>query len=243
MKAVTHDSISLRGAGIVNITQPKKGARFTLDSIILADFCRIKPRDVILEPGTGTGIVAILLAKKFPDVTITSIEIQGALAELCRNNITQNRLEERIHLIEQDIRQLKSFLTPLLFDAIVVNPPYRIQGTGKLSPHQSRQLSRHDDLASIENWLDLHIFLKNKARFILVFPAERLPDIIAGLRSRQLEPKRMRLVHPYRDKTASLVLVEAVQSAGSGLEVLAPLVIHESPGVYTMEMRKIYDLF
>lgn len=243
MSAVTHDSISLKGAGIVNITQPKKGARFTLDSILLADFCRIKPRDIILEPGTGTGIISILLAKKFPDVALTAIEIQDTLAELCRSNIAQNGLQEHIRLIKQDIRQLKFILTPLSFDAIVVNPPYRKQGTGKLSPHESRQSSRHDELASIENWLDLHIFLKNKARFIIVFPAERLPDIIAGLRLRQLEPKRMRLVHPYQHKTASLVLVEAVQSAGPGLEILAPLVVHESPGVYTVEMRKIYDLY
>ncbi len=240
---VTHDSISLRGAGIVNITQPREGARFTLDSILLADFCRIKSRDTILEPGAGTGIVSILLAKKFPDVVVTAIELQEALAELCRNNIAQNGLQEHVQLIEQDIRRLKDILKPHSFDAIVVNPPYRKQGSGKLSPHESRQASRHDDLASIDNWLDLHVFLKNKARFNVVFPSERLSDIIAGLRLRHLEPKRMRLVHPYRHKTASLVLVEAVQSAGSGLEVLEPLVIHESPSVYTEEMQKIYDLF
>jgi len=243
MKMVTHDSISLRGAGIVNITQPKEGARFTLDSILLADFCRIKSRDTILEPGAGTGIVSIILAKKFPSVVVTAIELQEALVELCRKNIAQNGLQENIQLIEQDIRGLKGILKPHSFDAIVVNPPYRKQGSGKLSPHKSRQVSRHDDLASIDNWLDLQVFLKNKARFNVVFPSERLSDLIAGLRLRHLEPKRMRLVHPYRHESASLVLVEAVQSAGSGLEVLEPLVIHESPGVYTVEMRKIYDLF
>jgi len=242
MNAVTHDSISLRGAGIATITQPKKGLRFTLDSILLADFCRIKPHDVILEPGTGTGIIAILLAKKFPDVAVTAIEFQDSLAELCRDNIVQNGLQEHIRLIERDISQLKHILTPLSFDAIVVNPPYRKRGSGKRSPHGSRQLSRHDDLTSIGDWLDLHVFLKNRARFIHVFPAERLADIIAGLRLRHLEPKRMRLVHPYRHKTASLVLVEAVRSAGPGLEVLAPLVIQESPGVYSVEMQRIYDL-
>jgi len=242
MKTVTYDSISLRGAGIVNITQPKKGARFTLDSLLLADFCRLKRRAVILEPGSGTGIVSILLAKKSPYASIMAIEVQHALAELCKDNIFKNGLQEHIRLIERDIRQLKNILTPVSFDAIVANPPYRKQGTGKLSPHEPRQLSRHDNLASIENWLDLHVFLKNKARFILVFSAERLPDLIAGLRLRRLEPKRMRLVHPYLDKPASLALVEAVQSGGSGLEVLAPLVIHESPGVFTVEMRRIYDL-
>src|SRR5271169_6365087 len=100
MNTVTHDSISLQGAGIVTITQPKKGARFTLDSILLADFCRIKPHDAILEPGTGTGIIAILLAKKFPGVAVTAIEIQDTLAELCRKNIAQNGMQEHIRLIE-----------------------------------------------------------------------------------------------------------------------------------------------
>lgn len=242
MTAVTSDSISLRGAGIVHIAQPKKGARFTLDSLLLADFCRIKPRDLILEPGTGTGIVSLLLAKKFRHAMITAVEIQRTLAELCRNNIIQNGLQDHVRLIEQDLRQLKNIFTPHSFDAIVANPPYTRQGTGKVSPHESRQASRHDDLATIENWLDLHVFLKNKARYILVFPAERLPDLIAGLRMRGLEPKRMRLVHPYQDKKAALVLIESVQSGGPGLEVLPPLVVHHTPGLYSGEMRRIYNL-
>jgi tRNA1Val (adenine37-N6)-methyltransferase len=242
MTVVTHDTISLRDAGVVHIAQPKKGARFTLDSLLLADFCRIKPRDVVLEPGTGTGIVSILLAKKFPDIVLTSIEIQPSLAELCRNNVTQNGLESRIRTVELDIKQMKRVLKPLSFDALVANPPYTKRGTGKQSPHEARQFSRHDNLATIDDWLDLHVFLKDKARFVLIYPAEKLPDLIAGLRSRSLEPKRMRLVHPYRDKSASLVLIEAIKDAGIGLEVLPPLVVHETHDSYSEEMRQIYDL-
>ncbi len=242
MRTVTRDSISLRGAGVVTIVQQKKGHRFTLDSILLADFCRIKPRDRILEPGTGTGIISLLLAKKYPHVRITAVEMQTALAGLCRQNIIDNRLDEHVVLLEQDIRTLKGELKTSTFDVIVANAPYTRSGAGRQSPYPERMLSRHDRGADIVTWLDLRMFLKNKGRYFLVFPADRLSELIYSLRINRLEPKRIRLVHPYEGKPASLVLIEAVKSAGIGLEVLPPLMVHDADSGYTEEMRHIYDL-
>src|SRR5512135_973815 len=173
MNAVTCDQIALRGAGIVSITQPEKGARFTLDSLLLADFCRIKPRDTILEPGAGTGIISLLLAKKFPRVSVVSIEAQAAVANICSRNISDNGLDDRIVLLNQDIREIHHTLKPASFDAIVANPPYTRTGTGRQSPVQERLTSRHDQLGTIQAWLDLRIFLRNKGRYFLVFPAGR----------------------------------------------------------------------
>jgi tRNA1(Val) A37 N6-methylase TrmN6 len=242
VRTVTRDSISLRGAGTVTIVQRKKGHRFTLDSILLADFCRIKPRDRILEPGAGTGIISLLLAKKYPHVRITAVEMQTALAGLCRRNIIDNGLDDHIVLFEQDIRILKGKLKTSTFDVIVANAPYTKNGTGRQSPCPERMLSRHDRGANIVTWLDLQMFLKNKGRYFLVFPADRLSELITSLRMNRLEPKRIRLVYPYASKPASLVLIEAVKSAGIGLEVLPPLVVHDADSGYTEEMRHIYDL-
>jgi tRNA1Val (adenine37-N6)-methyltransferase len=239
---VTRDSISLRGAGAVTIVQQKKGHRFTLDSILLADFCRIKPRDKILEPGAGTGIISLLLAKKYPHVRIKAVEIQTALADLCRQNIIDNGLSDQIILLEQDIRSLEGELKASTFDVIVANAPYTKSGAGRQSPRPERLLSRHDRGADIAAWLNLQIFLKNKGRYFLVFPADRLSELISSLRMYHLEPKRMRLVHPYDGRPASLVLIEAVRSAGIGLEVLPPLIVHATESGYTEEMRHIYDL-
>lgn len=238
----THDSISLRDAGVVTIIQQKKGARFTLDSLLLADFCRIKSWDRVLEPGAGTGIISLLLAKKYPRSHIVAVEIQSAAARLFRRNIAANRLENRIMLVEQDLSKLKGELKPDTFDIIVANPPYTKTGTGKQSPSTERSISRHDKLGDIAAWLDLHLFLKNKGRYVLVFPSDRLVDLIASLRIRKLEPKLIRFVHPYQGKPASLVLIEAIKSSGTGLQVLPPLVIHKDGGGYSEEMRKIYAL-
>ncbi len=238
----TRDSISMRGAGVVTITQPRKGARFTLDSLILADFCRVKPEDTILEPGTGTGIISILLAKKFPDAALVAVETQPAAVDVCRKNISDNGVDAHILFFDKDIKTLRTVLKPATFDLIVANPPYTRTGTGKQSPHAERLTARHDVLGDLRAWLDLQVFLKNKGRYVLIFASDRLAELITSLRSRKLEPKRMRLVHPYADRQATLVLIEAVKASGIGLEVLPPLVIHETNGHFTREMRSLYDL-
>lgn len=238
----THDSISLRGAGIVAVTQPKTGARFTMDSLLLADFCRVKPRDRILEPGAGTGIISLLLAKKHPHSRITAVELQPAEAELFRWNIAENGLDDRITLIVQDIATLKKTPKPQLFDIIIANPPFTAWRAGRKSPLIERQTARHDESAPLMAWLNLQTLLKNRGRYCLVFPAGRAAELMSLLREKKLEPKRLRFVHPSDGKAAYLVLIEAVKSAGTGLEVMPPLIIHETAGGYTGEMKQIYSL-
>jgi tRNA1Val (adenine37-N6)-methyltransferase len=238
----THDTIALRGAGVVQIAQPAKGHRFTLDSILLADFCRIKPKDRVLEPGAGTGIISLLLAKKHPRTYFTAVEVQPQLADLCEQNIVDNSLDGRITVIARDLRKLSKTLGQGSLSVIVANPPYIKEGTGRSSPHAARQIARHDRAASLDAWLNLHRFLKNGGKYFIIFPAARLAELVVLMKRRMLELKRLRLVHPYRDKPASLVLLEAVKEGGSGLEVLPPLIVHEPGGGYTKEMREIYGI-
>ncbi len=239
---VTHDTIFLRGAGIVTLTQPSRGHRFTLDSILLADFCRIKPKDRILEPGGGTGIISLVLAKKFPRAHVTAVELQPSLAAFCEQNIADNDLSGSIDVIGKDLRKLSSVLAPGSFSVIVANPPFIKEGAGRISPLAERHIARHDHAASLGTWLNLHRFLKNGGRYCIVFPAARMAELIARMRELKLEPKRLRLVHPYHEKPASLVLVEAAKESGTGLEVMPPLFVHEPGGGYSREMREIYGL-
>jgi tRNA1Val (adenine37-N6)-methyltransferase len=241
MTSLTHDSISLRGAGVVTIIQQKEGHRFTLDSLLLADFCRIKPRDKILEPGAGTGVISILLAKKFPGTAITAVESHPGAVKLARRNIADNGLDGRITLAGRDIKGLKKVLARESFDVIVTNPPYTKAGSGRLCPQTARQTARHDASADIGAWLDLQCFLKNKGRYNLIFPAARTTEVVSLMRTRHLEPKRARFVHPYQDGPASLVLIEAVKAAGTGLEILPPLIAHVHGGAYSEELKNIYS--
>jgi len=238
----THDSIAIRGTGVVRISQLAKSHRFTLDSILLADFCRIKPQERVLEPGAGTGVISLLLAKKHPQAFFTAVEVQPQLVDLCERNIIDNSLEGRTTVIAEDLRRLSRTLARGSFSVIVANPPYIKEGTGRTSPNAARQIARHDRAAFLGSWMNLHRFLKNNGKYCLVFPAARLAELIALMKRRKLEPKRLRLVHPYRDKPASLVLLESVKEGGNGLEVLPPLIVHEPGGGYTEEMRAIYGI-
>lgn len=242
MKETSDDTISLRGTGIVSLRQPKKGNRFTLDSLLLADFCQLKPRDRVLEPGTGTGIISLLLAKKFPFIRITALEVQPAAADLCRFNITQNNLDNRIRLVEQPLESTKTLLRSSVFDVIIANPPYTRSGSGRPSPRADRLLSRHEHLTDLHAWLALQTFLKNRGRYVLVFSADRFADVITALRSNKLEPKRIRFVQTYQRVPAHLVLIEARKAAGVGMQILPPLIVHNTGGGYSEEMQKIYGM-
>ncbi len=240
MTAITHDSIALRGAGVIAVSQPRKGHRFTLDSILLADFCRVKPKERVLEPGAGTGVISIALAKKHPRSLFYPVEIQPELVELCEQNAKNNGVKHNIITVKRDIRRLYQSINPGGFDLVVTNPPYTRAGTGKISPFPGRRMARQDLLGRIEFWLDLQKFLKQGGRYTIVFPAGRLAELLSLMRERGLEPKRLRIAHPGEQKPASVVLVEAVKSGGPGLEVLPPLIVHQKDGGYTQEVCAIY---
>ncbi len=239
--SITHDSIAMRGAGVVQIIQPAKGHRFTLDSILLADFCRIKPKERVLEPGAGTGVISLLLAKKYPRSLLYPVEVQDDLYDLCEENRRINTLDNIVP-VHRDIRRLYQTIMPGIFDVLVTNPPYVRTGTGRTSPDVNRKVARQDLLARIEFWLDLQKFLKQGGRYNIVFPTRRLAELLSLMRTRRMEPKRMRMVHPYAGKPASLVLIEAVKEGGTDLEILPPLVVHEQGGEYTLEVKDIYGL-
>ena len=242
MISSTLDSIVLRNAGMVSIAQPKNGFRFTVDSLLLVDFCRAQQRDRILEPGSGTGIISILLARKFPRARIIASEVEPQAFNLLCQNIKRNGLADVITPLERDIRYLGRSIAPDFFDVIIANPPYIKYGTGQESPSRARQTARQDVTASLPHWLDLHTFLRDKGKYFLVFPASRAAEIMSLLQKRGMEPKRLRCVHPFQEKPASLVLIEAIKTKGVGLEILPPLVVHERGGGYSQEMREIYGM-
>ncbi len=211
-----------------------------MDSLLLADFCRIGSPGRILEPGAGTGIISVLLARKFPGARIIAVEVEPQAFNLLRHNILHNGLVDVIMPLDRDIRYLAQSIAPDSFDVIIANPPYTRCGTGKKSPSVERQIARQDQTASLPCWLDLQTLLRDKGTYFLVFPANRAAELMTLLRERGLEPKRLRCVHPFEDKPASLVLIEAIKTKGLGLEILPPLVVHEQGGGYSKEMREIY---
>jgi tRNA1Val (adenine37-N6)-methyltransferase len=222
----------------LRIIQKKEGYRFALDSLLLANFCRFKPRDRVLELGTGGGIIALWLSREYPKIHLVGLELQAGLMELARRNRILNRAESRISLVRGDIRVLAHFFRPAIFDAVVTNPPYRPLRTGRINPQSEKALARHELTVDLEQLLAAaRQVLKKRGKFFLIYPVRRLAALLALSRQYRLEPKRLQLVQSLTDREADWVLMEAIKEGGEELKVLPALVVYEDPGVYSPEVR------
>ena len=225
------------------ILQSQNGFRFGMDAVLLAEFTEIRPQERVLDLGCGNGILPLLLAARYPDLHMIGLELNADSAELAGRNMAYNHLEDRILIEEGDIREAVSRFGAASFDVLVSNPPYMILSHGKVSPNSRIAMARHEvcctfrDLAGSAAGL-----LRDHGRLYLVHRPFRLAEIMDTLREFRLEPKRMRLVHPFADREANLVLIEAVRGGNQRITVEPPLIVYEQPGVYTEELRKIYKM-
>ncbi len=228
----------LQRCGYWIIQNPGK-ACFGMDAVLLSDFTRVRPGENVLDLGTGTGILPILLAAKTQGGHFTGLEIQTEMAEMADRSVRLNGLEEKIGIVEGDLRTASEIFGQNVFDVVVSNPPYLKEG--RENEERSRALSRHEILCTLGDVIrETSRVLKPGGKFFLVHRPERLPEILEALQRNRLEPKRMRLVHSCSGKEASLVLLESVRGGHPGLKVEAPLIVCERPGIRSRELRKIY---
>ena len=227
MKPLTCDAFL---GGRLKVRQHRNGYRFSLDSILLAAFARFKPKDRIVDLGAGCGIVALLAALWHPGISAVAVKIQADLAALARANAVDNNLADRVVVIEGDLRRIKRAETGAV-DQVLANPPYYPHGTGRLNPDDEKAVARHEILANLADFTAAgRRLLALGGRFAVIYPAERCVDLIWQLRQAGLEPKRLRLAHPYPGAEAGHVLVEAVRGAGPGLRIETPLFVRASAG-------------
>lgn len=194
----------------------------------------------MLELGAGCGVVSIMIASLYRPCEVVAVEIQPRLAEMIECNIAINRLQS-VRSICADVRSKKiSGLAPASFDLILANPPYRAAATGRESPDHGRRLARSESIGTLQDFVvAARRYARRGGRVAFVFTARRSAELISAMRTNQLEPKRIRFVHPQIDLPASVMLVEA--RAGGGIEaaVEPPLILYERPGIYTAEAQAI----
>lgn len=225
------------------IIQKKDGFCFGIDSILLSDFANeIKKDSKVVDLGTGTGILSILLCAKTKLSKIIGIEIQEDIADMARRSIKLNGLQDRFEVINEDIKNLKKIINQNEFDAVIMNPPYMELNTGKTNENTKKLISRHEITASLEDFIiTSKNLLKDKGNLYIVHRPNRLIDVCYLLRKHKLEPKTIRFVYPKKESQANLVLIKAVKNGGSFLKVMEPLYVYENDGSYTKEILKIYN--
>jgi tRNA1Val (adenine37-N6)-methyltransferase len=226
--------------GELQVYQKKQGYRFSIDSILLADFVTIRSGNKVVDLGTGNGVVPLILAYRYPSITLTGIEIQRQMADRAARNVRLNGYEDRIAIACMDVSSAAEHFKPESCDSVVCNPPYRRASSGRLSPSSEKQIARHELKARLDDFVNAAAFsLKNKGFFACLQVEDRTVDLLTAMRSAGIEPKRLRVVHPFADAEASMILVEAVKGGRGGLEILPPLVVYVSAQMYTAELKAI----
>lgn len=223
------------------IIQNTKKFCFGMDAVLLSGFARVLPGEKVLDLGTGTGIIPILLEAKTEGKYYTGLEIQEESADMARRSVALNKLEDRVTIVTGDIKEASTLFGPSSFDVVTSNPPYMNHHHGLVNPGEAKAIARHEILCSLEDVIrEAAKVLKPNGRFYLVHRPFRLVEIINTLTAYKLEPKRMKLVYPYVDKEPNMVLLECSKGGKPMLKVEAPLIVYKEQNVYTDEIYDIY---
>lgn len=223
------------------IIQNTKKFCFGMDAVLLSGYARVNPGETVLDLGTGTGIIPILLEAKTQGKHFTGLEIQSDIADMARRSVIINKLEDKIDIVEGDIKEASKHFGAASFDVVTCNPPYMNHSHGIVNPDSSKAIARHEILCTLEDVVrEAARVLKPNGRIYMVHRPFRLVDIINTCSRYKLETKRMRLVYPYLDKEPNMVLMECVKGGGRNLIVEAPLIVYKESGVYTDEIYDVY---
>jgi len=234
------DDLQINGYKIIQ--HPDKFC-FGMDAVLLSGFANVMEGEKVLDLGTGTGILPILLEAKTEGEHFTGLEIQAASAEMASRSVLYNSLNAKIDIIEGDIKEASNIFGKASFNVVTSNPPYMTGGKGLKNPNDSKAIARHELLCSLDDVVrETAAVLKPKGRCYYVHRPSRIVEIFEAMRKYKIEPKRMRLVYPYVDKKPNMVLIEGVRGGGAQLTVEPPLIVYKETGKYTKEIYDIYGM-
>ncbi len=230
----------LQRSGYHIIQHPEKFC-FGMDAVLLSHFAELKKDSRVLDMGTGTGVIPILLCAISDASRFDALEIQEESVDMACRSIALNGLEERIHVTRGNIREASSIYGRHVFDAVITNPPYMNDKHGLRNPEMPKAIARHEIYCTLEDVIrEASEVLKPKKSFFMVHRPQRLPEIFHTLQQYRLEPKRMRLVHPFVYKEPNMVLIEAVRDGNPMLKIEPPIIVYEKKGQYTQQILDLY---
>lgn len=224
-----------------HIIQDPKRFCFGVDAVILSGFAKVKKGETVVDLGTGTGIIPILLAAKSQGAQFSGLEIQPESAEMANRSVLLNELEARVSIREGDIKEAAALFGASSCNVVTSNPPYMNEGGGLVNPFAAKAIARHEILCTLEDVVAAAAkLLRPNGRFYMIHRPHRLTDILVLLRQYKLEPKRLRFVQPYANQEPTMVLIEAVRGGKPMVKIAPPLIIYQSPNQYTEEIFEIY---
>ncbi|MBM7833923.1 tRNA1(Val) (adenine(37)-N6)-methyltransferase [Clostridium sardiniense] len=231
------DDLQLNGLMLIQKTD---GFKFGVDAVLLSDFANVKKKHKVIDLCTGTGIIPFLLYGKYNPSSIKGIEVQEDMVEMANRSVNLNETYN-IEFIHRDLKDRDFLKTVEKADVITVNPPYKLNNAGIVNPSDKLSIARHEVLCNLENVIEAsRILLKDNGRLFMVHRPERLADIITLMRKYKIEPKRIRMVHPNKNKAPNIVLVEGQRDGGSFLKWDAPIYVYNEDGNYSDEINRIY---
>ena len=228
--------------GFYVIQNPEKFC-FGMDAVLLSGFAKIRNNARVLDMGTGTGIIPILLKSREKGTHFTGLEIQKECADMASRSVAYNGLESAIDIVCGDIKEAAEIFGAASFDVVTSNPPYMIGEHGLRNPYMAKAIARHEVLCTLEDVVSqASRVLKDRGHFFMVHRPFRLAEIFQVMMKYKLEPKRMQLVYPYIDREPNMVLIEACKGGNSRITVERPLIVYEKPGEYTKSILEIYGM-
>ena len=233
------DDLEFNGLKII---QNKNGFCFGIDSVLLSDFAKnMRKNSKVIDLGTGTGIINILLSGKTTAKELVGVEVQEEVADMAKRSVKLNGVEGKIEILNKNILDLKNIYNKGYFDVVVTNPPYKKINTGLINEENKKMISRHEITANLRDFIHISSYLlKDHGEFFMVHRPERLVDILWTMREEKIEPKKIKFVYQNENKKTNLVLIKGVKNGNSFLEFEDNLYVYNQNGNYTDEILKIY---
>ena len=227
--------------GQLSVKQSRHGYRFSIDAVLLAHLAVVRPGERVVDLGAGCGIVSLLLAYKYPDIRLYGIELQQELVIAAKDNVSANHMQDQITILQVDMKTLTTGFVGGPVDLVISNPPYRKSGSGRINPDSQKALARHEINITLEGVIMTALrLLKRAGRFVVIYPAERMADILTRMSSAGIEPKWLCMIHSSQKTHAKLMVIEGVKGGRPRMKIAPPLIIYREDGTYTPTVEKMF---
>lgn len=232
------DDLQLKNLKIIQDTE---GFCFGIDAVLLGNYAEVKRNAKVVDLGTGTGIIPLIIYGKNKPSKIYAVEVQPEVAEMAKRTMKLNKIENEIEIVESNLKEVTKILGKGQYDVVTTNPPYMPSGAGEQNPEDKKAISRHEVLCTLEDVIKTAAELLNTSgKFFMVHRPQRLVDILTLMRTYDIEPKSIRFIHPYSNKKPNLLLIKGIKGGMAELKMEDPLYVYNEDGTYTAEIHQIY---